>query len=241
MNKNVIYAYKKRESGKIVYVGQTVDLDTRHKQHIQYDPFNINNKEYDYPLSRGVRKYGEDAYELIILEDNLKKEQLNEREIYWISFYDTYFNGYNQSTGGSNPVKPTFTENEIDKVIEMLQDESYSYQDIIDKTGISMTHIYNINTGKRRKRKGLNYPIRPSNVKGSKGLKFSQEDCKKIHDEILLNKKTFKEIAKEFNCSDTTIREINKGNTKNYILDGYTYPLRKNSKSISKKVYWENN
>lgn len=240
MNENVIYAYVKKENNKIVYVGQTVDLNTRHKQHIKYDAFNINNKEYNYPLSRGIRKYGEDAYELIILEDNLTKEQLNEREIYWIAYYDTYFNGYNQFTGGANPVKPIFTEEKINNVIEMLKDESYSYQDIVNKTGISMTHIYNINTGKRRKRDDLQYPIRQSNTKGTKGLKFSQEECKKIHQEILSNKKTFKEIAKEFNCSDSTIRDINKGITKSYILDGYTYPLRTNTKSISKKVYWEN-
>lgn len=107
---NVIYAYKKRENGKIVYIGQTVNLETRHKQHTKYDPFNINSREFNYPLSRGIRKYGEDAYELVILEDNLLKEQLDEREKYWINFYDTYFNGYNQSTGGSNPVKPIFTE-----------------------------------------------------------------------------------------------------------------------------------
>ena len=237
---NVIYAYKKRENGKIVYVGQTVDLDTRHKQHTKYDPFNINNREFNYPLSRGIRKYGEDAYELIILEDNLLKEQLDEREKYWIAFYDTYFNGYNQSIGGSNPVKPIFTEEKIDTVIEMLKDESYSYKDIIEKTGISMTHIYNINTGKRRKRDNLSYPIRESNVKGTKGLKFSPEVCKQIHEEILLNIKSLKDIAKDFNCSDSTIRDINNGKTKAYRLEGYEYPLRKNTKSISKKVYWKN-
>ena len=55
----------------------------------------------------------------------------------------------------------------------MLQDESYSYKDIMNKTGISMTHIYNINTGKRRKKDNIKYPIRTSNTKGTKGLKFS--------------------------------------------------------------------
>ena len=97
---NVIYAYKKNSENKIVYVGQTKNLEQRHKTHIQYDPFNINNPEYNYPLSRGIRKYGEEAYSLIILEDNVPDEQLDEREIYWIKYYNTYFNGYNQSTGG---------------------------------------------------------------------------------------------------------------------------------------------
>ena len=94
---NVIYAYKKQDTQKIVYVGQTIDLYTRNKQHIDYDPFNANNKEYEYPLSRGIRKYGKEMYELIILEDNIPKELLNEREKYWIAFYNTYWDGYNQT------------------------------------------------------------------------------------------------------------------------------------------------
>ena len=43
----------------------------------------------------------------------------------------------------------------------------------MNKTGVSLTHIYNINTGKRRRQENIVYPIRPSNVKGTKGLKFS--------------------------------------------------------------------
>lgn len=231
---NVIYAYKKVSTNKIVYVGQTVELETRHKKHTQYDPFNKNTREFEYPLSRGIRKYGEEEYQLIILESNLLKEQLNEREKYWIAFYDTYFNGYNQSTGGANPVKPIFTEDKIDLVIEMLKDESYSYNDIIEKTGISMTHIYNINTGKRRKRDNLEYPIRKSNTKGTKGLKFSPEENKEIHKLLLETTLTFEEIANQFNCKKETISRINKGETKNYILDEYTYPLR--NEALARKI-----
>lgn len=223
---NVIYAYVKKENQKVVYVGQTKNLQHRHNQHIRWDPFNINNPEYQYPLSRGIRKYGQDAYKLIILEDNLSEEQLNEREKYWIKFYNTYFNGYNQTIGGSNPTKPIFTDDLIDTVIEMLQDESYSYKDIMNKTGISMTHIYNINTGKRRRKDNIKYPIRTSNTKGTKGLKFSPQECKEIHELILKGHKTFTEIAKMYNSDPVTIRRINKGTTKNYVLEGYKYPLR---------------
>lgn len=223
---NVIYAYKKKSSNKIVYVGQTNNLNYRHKQHIKYDPYNPNNKEYNYPLSRGVRKYGEDEYELIILEDNLLQSQLNEREIYWIKFYDTYFNGYNQSTGGSNPVKPVFDDKLIDLVIEMLKNYENSYQDICDKTGLSMTHVYNINTGNRRKKDNIQYPIRPSNVAGTKGLKFNPQQNIEIHNLLLYTHKEFKEIAEIYHCDANTISRINKGATKSYRLENYTYPLR---------------
>ena len=47
MNQNVIYAYRKKSNDKIVYVGQTVNLEYRHKQHMKWDPFNINNLEYN--------------------------------------------------------------------------------------------------------------------------------------------------------------------------------------------------
>lgn len=224
--KNVIYAYKKKSSNKIVYVGQTNNLEYRHKQHIKYDPYNINNKEYNYPLSRGIRKYGENEYELIVLEDNLLQNQLNEREIYWIKFYDTYFNGYNQSTGGSNPVKPIFDDKLIDLTIDMLKDYENSYQDICDKTGLSMTHIYNINTGNRRKRDNIQYPIRPNNIAGTKGLKFNPEQNVEIHNLLLNTHKEFKEIAELYHCDAATISRINRGATKSYRLENYIYPLR---------------
>ena len=240
MTNNVIYAYKKKSNNKIVYVGQTTNLKVRHKTHIQYDPYRPTVAEYNYPLSRGIRKYGPQEYELVILEENLPKEQLNNREKYWIQYYDTYFNGYNQSTGGTYPTQLIFTEDKIDAVIEMLKDESYSFKDIIEKTGVSLTHIYNINIGARRRRENINYPIRPSNAKGSKGLKFSQEECKQIHEIILKNDKTLKEISQIFNCSESTIIDIQNGKTKTYRLEGYSYPLREHPHSVSKKVYWVN-
>lgn len=226
---NLIYAYKKKDTDKIVYIGQTTDLQTRHKQHIQYDPFNINTKEYEYPLSRGIRKYGEDAYELIILEDNLLKEELNDREKYWIAFYDTYWNGYNQTIGGTFPTKPIYSEEKIDLIIEMLQDESFSYNDIIEKTGVSMTHIYNINIGARRKRDNLIYPIRNSKTKGTKGSVLSSQENLEIHQLLKDSKKSFNKIAIEYNCNAITISRINSGKTQQYKLEDWNYPIRDNS------------
>ncbi len=230
MNGNIIYAYKKKNNQKIVYVGQTVNLPHRHKQHIKWDPFNKNNREYNYPLSRGIRKYGVDEYELIILESNISQSDLNKREKYWIDYYDTYFKGYNQTIGGNNPTQSIFTKDTVNNVIDMLKDESYSYAEIQNKTGVSMAHICNINKGERRKQDSLDYPIRSTNTKGMKGIKFSLEECKQIHTIILNTNMTYKEIAKKLQCGDDLIRKINRGLTKAYHLDGYSYPLRKNKK-----------
>ena len=225
--KNVIYAYKRKTDEKIVYVGQTVNLKNRHYRHIKIDPWDCTLVEYNYPLSRGVRKYGEDGYELIVLEEVEDIEKLNEREIYYIKKFNTYYDGYNQTIGGSNRVMPTYEDDLIDVVISLLKDHSIKFEDISKQTGLSLTHIYNINSGERRKRVSENYPIRPSNIKGTRGLKFSQDEVIKIHELLLTSNRTMKDIAKEYGCNDATIRKINKGERKAYVLDGYNYPLRK--------------
>ena len=108
----------------------------------------------------------------------------------------------------------------------MLRDESYSYKDIIAKTGISMTHIYNINTGKRRKRDGIEYPIRKSNTKGTKGLKFSPTECLELHELLKNTRMSYEELAEKYNCSKDTIGDINRGMKKTYVLSGWVYPIR---------------
>lgn len=236
---NVIYAYKKKSQNKIVYVGQTVALDVRHKQHMLYDPYNEKTKEYNYPLSRGVRKYGVEEYELIILEDNVSLEQLDDREKYWIKYYNTYWNGYNQTTGGTFPTKPIFTDDIINLAIEMLGQEEYSYSDIMEKTGLSMTHIYNINIGARRPQPNITYPIRKFNTKGTKGIKFSEAEVIQIHEDLKNGTDTFQELAEKYNCSASTIGKINKGVRKAYCLSNYTYPLRVKPHSIAKQAYWD--
>ena len=80
--KNIIYAYKKVIDDKIVYVGQTINMIQRRQKHEKYDPYNPNTKEYNYPLSRGIRKNGIDAYQFIILETVEKQEDLDNRERY---------------------------------------------------------------------------------------------------------------------------------------------------------------
>lgn len=236
---NLIYAYKKRSTDKVVYVGQTNNLENRNKQHLDYDPFNQNSKEYEYPLSRGIRKYGKEEYQLIILEQNLDKKELDEREIFWIAYYNTYFNGYNQTPGGSNLTFPKYQDADIKEVIEMLKDESFSFKDIKQKTGLSLAHISNINQGKRRPQKDIKYPIRSNTNKGCKGLKFSPEECLNIHLEILKNEKSISEIAKLFNCSTSTIGDISNGKIKAYKLEDFSYPLR-NNHSVGAKSMWKN-
>lgn len=89
------------------YIGQSVDIETRFKTH-KSRALSTNQKveEHDKALYRAIRKYGIDNFEFNILETLLTtdRDYLNERERYWIAFYDTYHNGYNETIGSDGVV-----------------------------------------------------------------------------------------------------------------------------------------
>ena len=51
---------------------------------------------------RALRKYGKDGFIWEVIEE-VDNDKLNEREIYWISYYNSYKQGYNSTTGGDLP------------------------------------------------------------------------------------------------------------------------------------------
>lgn len=91
-----IYKYQNKINGQI-YIGQSVNIETRQKQHL-YDAM---NRPDTTGVDLAIAKYGIDNFDFEILEE-CPKEQLNEREIYWIDFYDSYKNGYNRTIGGDS-------------------------------------------------------------------------------------------------------------------------------------------
>lgn len=94
-----IYKIENKINGNI-YIGQSKNIDKRIKHHFQC-AFNNSekNKEYDKALYRAIRKYGKENFEWSIIE-LCSKEELYEKEIYWIKKYDSFKNGYNETEGG---------------------------------------------------------------------------------------------------------------------------------------------
>ena len=87
-----------------IYIGQTNFLEEeRWKKHIS-EAYNKNGYNYNTLLNKAIRKYGDDNFQKIILEDNIPENLLNEREIFWIKEYQSFYkdspNGYNMTRGG---------------------------------------------------------------------------------------------------------------------------------------------
>ena len=95
-----IYIIKNFVNGKY-YIGQTVQSSQeRFSQHIR-DAYTKNRREYDYCLSRGIRKYGKEAFDFSILADHVPIDDLDLIEEHYIDMYNTTDPqvGYNMSIG----------------------------------------------------------------------------------------------------------------------------------------------
>lgn len=101
---NCIYMYINKNNGK-KYVGQTIDFNRRHKQHIRAAESSNNGYDENAPIHRAMRKYGIDNFEIIILKQNLNnQDELDYWECYYIKEYNTLCKdgmGYNLSSGGA--------------------------------------------------------------------------------------------------------------------------------------------
>ena len=80
------------------YIGLSIDIERRWHDH-QNRYQNINSAEYNKALYRAMRKYGIDNFQFEILE-LCNSDDLCSREQYWIAYYDSYKNGYNETPGG---------------------------------------------------------------------------------------------------------------------------------------------
>lgn len=213
-----IYAYKKISDNQIKYVGQTINIAERRKQHEKDEPFNNLRAEYDYPLSRAIRKYGIEAFEFLILEENLTLEQANEREDYWILYYNTILNGYNQQRGGNNRTK--LTDKEIEEIQNKIAYSNLSYNEICQEYGCSAGFLTKINQGASYYSSNFTYPLR--NTKN--GKHFSQSEIDDIIEKLKNKNITLAEIAREYNVSQNVIVRINQGQS--YYNKNLIYPIR---------------
>ena len=82
---------------QMCYIGQSVDIAERWKQHIKRglgaEPTTKNKL---YPA---MKEFGPENFSFELLED-CERAQLNEKERYWIQFFHGQDFGYNETSGG---------------------------------------------------------------------------------------------------------------------------------------------
>ena len=111
-DKGAIYSIMCKVNGKR-YVGQTKhSIEKRWKEHINDSKKNNTNSE----LYKDLNRYGIGMFVIRELE-RVPVTLLNEKEKHWISEFDTFHNGYNQTTGGASQYQ--LTDEAKSKIVEI--------------------------------------------------------------------------------------------------------------------------
>lgn len=89
----IIYKITNNENGK-VYIGQTIrTLEERFNRHKN----DALNNVLDTHFARAIRKYGIDTFTAEIIDTASTQEELTQKEQYWIKFYNSVEEGYNET------------------------------------------------------------------------------------------------------------------------------------------------
>lgn len=108
-----IYGYIYKITNKInqkIYIGQTSrTIAIRWKDHCSV-AYRKTSKDYNLPLYRAIRKYGTENFLIEEVDYAFSQEELDLKEIQYIEKYNSYYNGYNASLGGSGHKKYNYSE-----------------------------------------------------------------------------------------------------------------------------------
>lgn len=176
---------------KNAYVGQARVIGSRIKSHLS-STFKPTAKDYNYPIHVAIRKYGLDAFEFEVLE-LCDISKLNEQEKYWVAYYDTRNNGYNQTDGGYQSIRHVkLTKEAVKQVIAGLK-TGKTHAEIAKQFNISADMVHKINTGRSWFDSKLNYPI---NIERPYSQDYNGHCiCQYSKDGNLINKFTSTHIA----------------------------------------------
>lgn len=185
--KGFIYKITNRVNNK-VYIGQThFTVEHRFKQHIKN--FNIEHRKQ--PLYKAFAKYGLENFSVETLEE-VEFDKLNEREMYWIAYYDSFKNGYNANCGGKGNVY-TWTDSQYEEIRTMYL-SGFTTQKIADLYGVSSWTIVGILKSMRVKIKGN--PMDMNNYEAQELVKEYEEGA------------TLNEIARRYKTDNMVVRRF---------------------------------
>ena len=214
------------------YIGQTNDIKRRFLEHKN---LGYSEEEKTKLLYRAFNKYGIENFTFDIIEGPI--DNYNEREKYWIAYYNTYIGnenclGYNLTEGGDEPPYfqgenhplATHSLKEIEQIRYLLKNTQLSFLQIAKTFNYNRSSIERINKGIIWYDEELEYPIRQI-AHDTLAIR-----AKKIQEDLLNTTLTQKEISLKYDVSRTTVTAINQG--QNFFDKNLSYPLRKINQQV---------
>lgn len=113
-----------------MYIGKTEHLNPE-KRWLEHQADAKNPDRNHRALYKAINKYGIENFSFKVIEETVSPE---EREVYYIQYYDTYHNGYNETLGGDGAKYLELPEQDICKY--------YLKHYSIPQTAIEFGHDY---------------------------------------------------------------------------------------------------
>lgn len=131
MGTGIIYKITNKINNKI-YIGITTrTLETRWKEHLRHSSQKIDI---------AINEFGKENFIIEQIEE-CSNEMLDEREQFWISYYNSFNDGYNLTSGGRDN-KVIFKPNKIEEVL-ILWNNGYGQKGITELTGLNVETVRN--------------------------------------------------------------------------------------------------
>jgi len=151
-----MYIYKiSNDINDKLYIGQSIrPIQQRFQRHIN----DAINNVIDTHFARAIRLYGAEHFSIEQIDSANNQEELNEKERYWINFYDSINNGYNETDASYKCGGNTYASKDPDDM-EVI------------KTKIYLTKIGKKNPNARA--------VKCKNIKTNEEYRFDTcEECK---------------------------------------------------------------
>lgn len=208
-----------------IYIGLTTkSLEQRKYKHIR-DAF---NNDSIFAFHKALRKYKQNNFIWEVIDTAKTQDELNEKEIHWIEFYNSFgVNGYNLTRGGegrsgyslsvetrkkiseahqgSKHHNAKLTEKEVLKIKELLK-VGETQTNIAKKFNVNRETISLIKSGKLWSHTGEDI----SSIECSKtsNAKLTEDDVREIKNLLKGKTMTHQEIANRYNVNKSTINNI---------------------------------
>lgn len=189
----------------------------------------------DSKVYRAIRKYKITREDFEVIENNIEtQEKSDEREIYWISFYNSYKEGYNSTLGGDvgnggllkgeDSPKAIFTNEEVRQIrvlracMKYTKEDIYSiYADRVSGSGFSKIWNYETYTdvAPELNTEEIIKFYKHSRVGGSKNKnnRFTTSEVIEIRNKYYIEAIPSRKLAVEYNVNKSCIERLVAGKT----------------------------
>ena len=187
-----IYKITNKVNGKS-YIGQTIqNVKERFYQHCATK---CSQAVLNMVIHKAINKYGKSNFTIEVIEE-VESTNLNDRERYWIKYYDSYNNGYNSTEGGQDGIK-LFKNLDTESIVREY------------KSGKSLREIGRLFNVDKQTIKDLLVRNNIS-LRTTRTYKFSQKDKEDIIKDLSLGLSR-KEIISKWNISKGYLSQLING------------------------------